>query len=306
MPNLVDLLLPPFWVGVACAVVYTAIDSPVRPVQSIVKSWNNAFAYVLEHYAVALVALSIFLVMPLLNFFVSGYLAQFSAFDRELLLGPSDWQLMVLGVGWQALAAGLLGFVALRLHFDASAIDDLYAEPPPDVFNRRCAVWAFGAGVGVYLALIVADYGFNQFVELLPMDWQPLGGTVTFWVRALLSAMLALVRPTLSLGAREPFRGAFEAFAKRPIVFLIWISALSVPLGVAEFAKDCFIEPGDLEATSFWAGNGCLAVFSVLNYIAYEMTTFRMLRNLFLETEVEYGFGAEGEPQQIAGVEMSS
>jgi hypothetical protein len=267
MANLVDLFVPPFWVGVICTVFYTAIDSPLRPVQSYFLSWKNAFSYMGRHYVVGLVLLLVFLVSPTLDFVFGKYLRL------------PGWQLMVAAWAWQALAAGILGFLAVRLHYYAFQ-DDPFAKRSPYVSDRRREWWAFGIGLVAFLLLLGANFGFAFLASLAPKIWLPLAHAASGWLRAVLFVPLALMRPCLSLGARRPIRSAFVGFSRRPISFLIWISALGVPAIFAKFAMESFVRPGNFAATPFWTAHAALVAFNVLNFIAFEMTTFRMARNL--------------------------
>lgn len=267
MANLVDLMVPPFWVGVICSVFYTAIDSPLRPVQSWILSWRNAFSYPIKHYFVGLLILLIFLMSPTLDFLFGKYLRL-----------PA-WMLLSVAWGWQALAAGMLGFLAVRLHFEALE-DDPVVKRAAYAANRRREWWAFAIAVGAFLALLGANFGLAFLASLLPRAWQPLGFTLNGWLRALIFVPLALIRPALSLGARKPVRSAFVGFSRRPVSFLIWVSALGVPAIFAKFAMESFVRPGNFAPAPFWISHGLLSVFNLLNFIAFEMTTFRMTRNL--------------------------
>jgi len=269
MANLVDIIVPALWVGGICSVFYTAIDSPLRPLQSWVLSWRNAFAYPTKHYFVALFILTIFLVSPTLDFVFGKYLR------------VPGWILLSAAWSWQALAAGLLGFIAVRVHYEALE-DDPVVKRKPYAANRRREWWAFAIGVGGSLALLGANFGLAFLASPLPKAWQPLGFTFNGLVRhALLFVPFAIIRPVLSLGANRPVRSAFVGFSRRPVSFLIWISAVgSIPPWFANYAMESFVRPGAFALGPFWISHALLAVFNLLNFLAFEMTTFRMVRNL--------------------------
>jgi len=60
MIDIVDIFVYSFWIGLLCAVIYTAIDSPIRPVQNWVSGWQDAFRFPLRFWIVTfLIALII-------------------------------------------------------------------------------------------------------------------------------------------------------------------------------------------------------------------------------------------------------
>ena len=49
-----------FWIGLICAVIYTAIDSPIRPVQNWLSGWKDGFGFPLRFWVVTFVIAIIF------------------------------------------------------------------------------------------------------------------------------------------------------------------------------------------------------------------------------------------------------
>ena len=82
----------------------------------------------------------------------------------------------------------------------------------------------------------------SKLVPLLPGPWAPLGRLVNDLLMELAFAVLSLIRPCLSLGARRPIHAALVAFSRRPLGFFIWITIINIPVKLAEFALDVLSE----------------------------------------------------------------
>jgi hypothetical protein len=280
MANLVDLLVPPFWIGAICTVGYTAIDSPLRPVQSWVSGWRDGFSYAKRHYWVALFILLVFFASPALDFLFGRYLR------------VPGWMLMTAAFSWQAIGAGILAFFAYRIHQFAVQVchpgDQLPYTP-----NRKRELWAFALGVGIFLTLLGVNFGLGYLASMAPRSWSGLANAANGWTRTLLFVPLSLIRPCLSLGARKPVRSGFVGFSRRPIAFLIWISALGIPSIFAHFAMDSFVKPGNMAMQPYWTSRSLMALFDLFNFMAFEMATLRMVRNLSWKPEEDFEVGQD-------------
>lgn len=282
MINVVDLAVYAFWIGLACAVVYTAIDSPMRPVQNWLSSWQDSFGYPLRFWIVSLVVLLIFAAAPSLDFLMR----------RQLRLDTST--IKTLTTTWQVISGGLLAVIAVRVHqwaalhpFDRDRGPFRYAA------NRRRELWAAAIGAAVVLIMFGLVGGLTALVIKLPREWIPLGGALMPWLRALVFAPLAIIRPCLSLGARRPLRTALIGFSRRPLSFFIWISIIGWPLLFAQFAADIFSRSAEVVTPKFWGVQGALLLFNLFNYLAFEMTTLRFVRDLAKTPHEDFEVGVD-------------
>ena len=263
MEAFLDLLTLALWLAAAFCVIYTALGSPIRPVQSLAKGWQGAFRLLSCDPRTAFLLLGLFCVAPVLEFL----------FARVLPLSPPI--LFAAGFAWQAITAGAIAFIAVRLHQSVLAGTITRSEP-----SRRRLIWATIYGVAVFLMLLLCNFGFALLTSFLPGKLSPIGNEASWMLRSLIFVPLALVRPAQSLGDERPMRAAFVAVFQRPISFIVWITSLSVPMLLAKLVVHGFVRPDDMSPLPYFGGHAALALFSVFNCAAYEMTTVRMLRNL--------------------------
>ncbi|HTO78548.1 MAG TPA: hypothetical protein VMJ31_02095, partial [Methylocystis sp.] len=120
-----------------------------------------------------------------------------------------------------------------------------------------------------------------------------LGGWLMPWVRALVFAPLAIIRPCLSLGARRPIRSAFIGFSRRPLAFFIWISIIGFPAFFADFAAEIFAKKAAVGTPMFWGLLGGRVLFGMFNYLAFEITTLRMVRDLAQLPSEDFQIGVD-------------
>ena len=263
MEAFLDLLTLPLWLGAAFCVIYTALASPIEPVRSLFKGWQGAFQLLSSDLKTVFLLLGLFCVAPALEFL----------FVRVLPLRPPI--LLAAGFAWQAITAGAIAFIAVRLHQRVLAGTIRRFEP-----SRRRLIWATIYGVAVFLTLLLCNFGFALLASLLPGKLSPIGNEANWMLRSLIFVPLALIRPAQSLGAERPLRAAFAAVFERPISFIVWITSLSIPMLLAKLVVQSFVRPGDMSPLPYFAGHAALALFSVFNCAAYEMTTMRLLYNL--------------------------
>ncbi len=261
--TMLGIIILCFWIGVIWCMLHTAIESPILPLQSIFRSWIGAFRYLFENREVALALLCLFLAAPALQIL----------FVRIIAASPSV--LLAAGIAWQAITATLIAFLALRIH-------DWVLTKGSERYKRRPEreVWAMVYGLTIFLLLLGVNYGFAQLTTLAPPGLWPAGALANSLLRVLLFAPLALVRPALSLGEARPWSAAFAAMKSCPVSFLIWITALSAPIVLSKFVVYSFIRQHDPSTLHYFEAQIALAAFNVVNCIAFEMTTLRMLRNL--------------------------
>jgi hypothetical protein len=263
MEAFLDLLTIPLWLGAAFGVIYTALESPIEPVQSLFKSWKGAFQLLSCDLKTVMLLFGLFCVAPLLEFL----------FIRVLPLRPPI--LLAAGLTWQAITAGAIAFIAVGLHQSVLAGTIRRVEP-----TRQRLIWATIYGVAVFLTLLLCNFGFALLSRLLPRALLPIGNEANWMLRSLMFVPLALIRPAQSLGDERPPSAAFAAVFERPISFIVWITSLSVPMLLAKLVVNSVVRPDDMSPLPYFGGHLALALFSVFNCAAFEMTTMRLLYNL--------------------------
>jgi hypothetical protein len=279
MQDLVTIFQYTFWIAVFCAVIYTAIDTPLRPVQNWVGSWRDSFTYAFRHYRVALCIAPVYFIFPCLKFFIIRHWGE---------LGTT--LLWVAGV-WQVIAGGVLAVIALRIHHWAG-LEDFDRDRARYEPNRRREIWAAAIGIGVVVFMLTTTVASVKLVHHLPKAWTPLGVLFNDSLRALAFAVLSLIRPCLSLGARRPIHAALIGFSRRPLGFFLWITALSVPGILAQLAADS-LAPVSAKAALFFTSRLALTAFQTFNFIAFEMTTLRMVQDLSFAREEDFRVGVD-------------
>jgi hypothetical protein len=279
MQDLVTIFQYTFWIAVFCAVIYTAIDTPLRPVQNWVGSWRDSFIYAFRYYRVALCIAPVYFIFPCLKFFIIRHWGE---------LGTT--LLWVAGV-WQVIAGGVLAVIALRIHHWAG-LEDFDRDHARYEPNRRRELWAAAIGIGVVVVMLTTSIVSLKLVRLIPGPWMPLGSVCHDLLRALAFAALSLIRPCLSLGARRPIHAALIGFSRRRLGFFLWITALTIPVRFAEFATDILV-PANAMAAAYLASRLALTAFQIFNFIAFEMTTVRMVQDLALAPEGRFNLGVE-------------
>jgi fumarate reductase subunit D len=284
MINIVDVFVYAFWIGLICGVVYTAIDSPIRPVQNWLSGWGDGFGFPLRFWVVTFIIALIFAATVSLEFLLKNQLRLDST------------KVKALTVAWQVISGGLLAFIAVRIHqwaklhrFDHNRDRGRFRY----VANRRREFWAMAIGAAVVLIMFGLGEGMIALIMKLPKEWMPLGGWLMPWVRALVFAPLAIIRPCLSLGARRPIRSAFLGFSRRPLAFFIWISIIGFPAFFADFAAEIFAKKAVVGTPMFWGLLGGRTLFGMFNYLAFEITTLRMVRDLAQTPSEDFQIGVD-------------
>jgi len=282
MIDIVDVIVYAFWIGLICAVIYTAMDSPIRPLQNWLSGWRDAFGFPLRFW--------------ILTFLIALIFA--ASLSLELVLKSQLWlssaKVKALTVAWQVISGGLLAFIAVRVHqwaklhpFDRNRDRGRFRY----LANLRREFWAMAIGAAVVLIMFGLGEGLTALALKLPKEWAPLGGALIPWVRALVFAVLTIIRPCLSLGAHRPIRSAFIGFSRRPLSFFIWISIIGFPALFADFAADIFSKKAVVGTPMFWGLLGGRALFGIFNYLAFEITTLRMVRDLAQTPQEDFAIG---------------
>ena len=284
MIDIVDVFVYTFWIGLLCALIYTALDSPIRPVQNWVSGWQDAFRFPLRFWIVTFLIALIIASSLGLEFLLAHQIRFGSAQVRAFL------------VTGQVVSGGLLAFIAVRVHqwaalhpFDRNRDRGRFRY----VANRRGELWAMAIGAAVVLITFGLGEGMTALVLKLPKEWIPLGGALIPWTRWLAFALLAIIRPCLSLGARHPIRSAFIGFSRRPLSFFIWITIIGFPALFAEFAASIFATHAPTGTWMFWTLLGGRLLFGILNYLAFEITTLRMVRDLAATPHEDFAIGVD-------------
>ena len=279
MQDIVTIFVYTFWIGVFCAVVYTAIDTPLRPVQNWIASWRDSFIYAYRFYGVTLCIAAVFVTLPWAQVPYRASLGR----ARDGALDPDR--------GVAPIAGGIRAIIALRIH-DWAALDVIERDHARYQRNWRREIWSAAIGAGVVLAMLAVTAASSKLVPLLPGPWAPLGRLVNDLLMELAFAVLSLIRPCLSLGARRPIHAALVAFSRRPLGFFIWITIINIPAKLAEFALDVLFPVGGRAALYFIA-QFFLVLFKIFNFIAFEMTTLRMVQDLSLAPEEYFRIGVD-------------
>ena len=279
MQDIVTIFVYTFWIGVVCAVVYTAIDTPLRPVQNWIASWRDSFIYAYRFYGVTLCIAAVFLTFPWLRFLIVRH------------WGALGTALLIVSGAWRPIAGGIRAIIALRIH-DWAALDVIDRDHARYQPNWRREIWSAAIGAGVVLAMLAVTAASSKLVPLLPGPWAPLGRLVNDLLMELAFAVLSLIRPCLSLGARRPIHAALVAFSRRPLGFFIWITIINIPVKLAEFALDVLFPVGGRAALYFIA-QFVLVLFKIFNFIAFEMTTLRMVQDLSLAPQEYFKVGVD-------------
>jgi len=110
MQDIVTIFVYTFWIGVFCAVVYTAIDTPLRFVQNWIASWRDSFIYAYRFYGVTLCIAAVFSTFPWLRFLIVRH------------WGALGTALLIVSGAWRPIAGGIRAIIALRIH-DWAALD---------------------------------------------------------------------------------------------------------------------------------------------------------------------------------------
>ena len=284
MFDIVDIVVYAFWIGLICAVIYTAMDSPIRPLQNWLSGWRDAFGFPLRFWILTFLIALIFAVTVSLDFLLK---------DRLRL---DSTKIKMITVAWQVISAGLLAFMAVRIHqwaklhpFDRNRDRGRFRY----VASRLREFWAMAIGAAVVLIMFGLDTGMVALIIKLPREWIPLSAALMPWVRALVFAPLAIIRPCLSLGARKPIRSAFIGFSRRALSFFLWISIIGWPLGFAQFAGEIFSKSAVVGTPKFWSVQVGLVLFNIFNYLAFEMTTLRFVRDLAKKPSEDFQVGVD-------------
>ena len=158
MEDLVTIFVYCFWIAAFCAVVYTAIDTPLRPVQNWSASWRDSFGYAFRHYGLALIVALALFISPLLDFL----LGRFGRLD------PSAF--VEVKLVWHLIASGILAFIAVRVHYWA-ALDVFDRDhAPPYAPNRQIELWAGVIGIGVVFVIFVISLALTLLLSICP-EW---------------------------------------------------------------------------------------------------------------------------------------
>jgi hypothetical protein len=252
-----------FWlIGIASG-AYAALESPVKPVQCVVKSWQDAVRYPFAERRTVTWLLGLFLTSGAFEFL----------FSRVVPVSPPV--LLALGLSWRAITVGAIGFLAVRIHQWVLVRGEKPYERRPGV-ELRAVLFA----LLIFLALLAVNFGVAWLVGKMAPEFARSLNRAAPLLQSIVFAPLALVRPALSLGMGAPWRGAFVAFWRHPIAYFVWISALALPALAARYVIDTFFKPGDPSAIHFLAGQAAFALFNTVDCIAFEMSTLRMLRNV--------------------------
>ena len=279
MEDIVTIFVYSFWIAAACALIYTAIDTPIRPVQNWLTSWRDSFGYAYRHHRLTLWIALVYLISPCLDFI----------FGRHNRMEPNTF--VEMKMAWQLIAAGILAFMAVRIHYWAAldVFDRDHAPPYEPVHGRE--FWAALIGSSVVVVIFVISLGLTLALAFCPQAWLPLGGVLGDSLRALAFSVLSLIRPCLSLGAPQPIRAAVIAFSRRPLGFFLWVTAVCLPAMLMQsLLADSFVLIGT-PSLFFWGSRLALALFQIFNYIAFEMTTVRMVQDLSIAPEERFDLG---------------
>ena len=129
--------------------------------------------------------------------------------------------LLIVTAAWRPVAGGIRALIALRIH-DWAALDVIDRDHARYQPNRRREIWSAAIGAGVVVVTLALTAVSVKLVPLLPGPWAPLGRLVNDLLIELAFAVLSLIRPCLSLGARRPIHAALVAFSRRPVGFFVW------------------------------------------------------------------------------------
>jgi hypothetical protein len=201
-----------FWAIVGFGGLYTLLETKTKPISVIFRSAGAAAQIIVRHPRIALALLALFIGTRLVEALI--------VFGLELR-GQS---LIYSGLAWQAVSAAAIAWIATHIHG--------LTLPPiarDEKATRRYRIVSAMTGLGIFLATVLFS-----ILSSLALQGFGLAGHFGsgFWVRLLqilLFVPLALIRPALSFGEKNPVGAAFMTAARSPIVLGVWVTLLSLP-----------------------------------------------------------------------------
>jgi len=235
----------------------------LAPIEAISAAWANALRMARRRNPISMILLAIFAFTPLLDLVVSRILAW--GLGRQL----------AVSIVWAVIKFGLLGMVAIRLHWFAVGRFD---DAPSWSLRIVSACWF----VAMALATNAITYVLANLVPHLPPALVYPGTISVLLLPQSFFSIFIFLRPALSLELNPPLRSALMAFWSKPLLVWAVVVALAFPLPLLNLFLTWVVSifwraPPDLV---YAVNNALVALFNVLNFSAFEMATATMLVNL--------------------------
>ena len=259
MTRLLEFLPLVYWAVFAFAALYSVLETRFRPLGVIVASALAAAQILIGHWRIAAALIAVFAAEPIAHVV--------SLYGLKLRGQP----LVLSALVFQAIAAALIAWIATFIHG--------YALKPPErtpAAARRYRIVSITTCVVVFLIMVGLSVGLSFAIHRIgvPARFRPMFFAQV--IETLAYVPLALIRPALSLGLRNPVAAAFRAAVRSPVTMGVWVTALGLP-GLAFRV----VGAGILHAhPSLWSAlvfGAATAVFNVAAGTLFETTTLLLL-----------------------------
>jgi hypothetical protein len=264
------------------AALYIAIRgamSPLRPLPIPLAAWRLAIDSWRWQRKIVLAVASLVVVGASMQF----YFVNTSGHDQRILL--------IASIIWQAFMASFVAALAVPLQL---FVIHVYLQAPvadPSEGGRKLAplmlraagyglaIWIFGYLVGVATkAVILFTAPSLHWVEYF----------VLAFISFLITSLLVLVRPALSLGMPHPLRTGFAMGWKRALALYVMMAVLAIPQAVltplAIFVPPAFLGlalPARLITITL------VSILNVFQYLAVEISTVLFARRAMRQSRDE-------------------
>lgn len=286
------------WVGLAvlCALAaaiaylaFRAAKSPLRPLYIPPTAWRLALDCWRNNPRV----LSAMALLVVSSAALQFYFVNTSGHDPQTLL--------ITGVVWQAFMAALTAALAVPLHL--FVIHVYWRGPLVDLPARRRKLVSLLIGAAVLgLAIWMVDYLAGVAIKVLLLSTDAVVRQIEYWglafVSFLATSLLALVRPSLSLGLPHPLRTGIGLAAKNALALYLVLAVLAVPPAVLRLEATYL--PAALIRSALPQHLVSIALISALNifqYFAVETSTVLFASGALLQAREQASeTGAIGAP----------
>ncbi|HEX3408295.1 MAG TPA: hypothetical protein VHS81_13750 [Caulobacteraceae bacterium] len=252
----------------ALAIGYLAFRgarSPLRPLLVPLAAWRLALASWRFNRKVLLAISALILFSAALQV----YFVNASGYDAQVL--------QFFSIAWQALVAALSAAIAAPLHlFVIHGFWRARVADPAEGGRKLTPLMLRAAAFG--LAIWIFDYLVGVATKIVTLSTDPNFRQAEYAGLVLasfaLTSLLALVRPSLSLGLRHPFRTGIGMAAKNALALYVVLAVLAIPASV--LGPEATLLPRLLIRSRPMASLVSVALISALNvfqYLAVEIAT---------------------------------
>jgi hypothetical protein len=262
------------------AAAYLAIRgarSPLRPLHIPVMAWRLAIdAWQWQRQVVLAVSALV----------VVGASIQFYFVNTS---GHDEWILLIASIFWQAFMASFVAALAVPLHL---FVIHVYLKAPvadrPERGRKLAPLMRRAAAYG--LAIWVFGYlvGVAAKAAVLYMGPSPAKNLGVAFISFLVTSLLVLVRPALSLGMPHPLRTGVGMAWKRALALYVMMAVLAIPQyalsPLAIFVPPAFVRP---VLAARLISITLISILNVFQYLAAEISTVFFARRAVQQSRDE-------------------